>query len=120
MKLEDNLMIQFLKKFDENPFLIKINGKEVLVGEGEPTFVVRFNKSLDIKELRRSTSLALGEAYMRGDIEVEGDLFQALDQLLGQMGKFSLDKSALKKLIFTSNSKKNQKDEVSSPLRYRQ
>ena len=114
MKLEDNLMIQFLKKFDENPFLIKINGKEVLVGEGEPTFVVRFNKSLDIKELRRSTSLALGEAYMRGDIEVEGDLFQALDQLLGQMGKFSLDKSALKKLIFTSNSKKNQKDEVSS------
>ena len=114
MKLEDNLMIQFLKKFDENPFLIKINGKEVLVGEGEPTFVVRFNKSLDIKELRRSTSLALGEAYMRGDIEVEGDLFQALDQLLGQMSKFSLDKSALKKLIFTSNSKKNQKDEVSS------
>lgn len=114
MKLEDNLMIQFLKKFDENPFLIKINGKEVLVGEGEPTFVVRFNKSLDIMELRRSTSLALGEAYMRGDIEVEGDLFQALDQLLGQMGKFSLDKSALKKLIFTSNSKKNQKDEVSS------
>lgn len=114
MKLEDNLMIQFLKKFDENPFLIKINGKEVLVGEGEPTFVVRFNKSLDIKELRRSTSLALGEAYMRGDIEVEGDLFQALDQLLGQMGKFSLDKTALKKLIFTSNSKKNQKDEVSS------
>ncbi|WP_195270030.1 cyclopropane-fatty-acyl-phospholipid synthase family protein [Eubacterium sp. 1001713B170207_170306_E7] len=114
MKLEDNLMIQFLKKFDENPFLIKINGKEVLLGEGEPTFVVRFNKSLDIKELRRSTSLALGEAYMRGDIEVEGDLFQALDQLLGQIGKFSLDQSALKKLIFTSNSKKNQKDEVSS------
>ena len=114
MKLEDNLMIQFLKKFDENPFLIKINGKEVLVGEGKPAFVVRFNKSLDIKELRRSTSLALGEAYMRGDIEVEGDLFQALDQLLGQMGKFSLDKTALKKLIFTSNSKKNQKDEVSS------
>ena len=114
MKLEDNLMIRFLKKFDENPFLIKINGKEVLVGEGKPAFVVRFNKSLDIKELRRSTSLALGEAYMRGDIEVEGDLFQALDQLLGQMGKFSLDKTALKKLIFTSNSKKNQKDEVSS------
>ncbi|MCQ4823028.1 DUF7884 domain-containing protein, partial [Eubacterium callanderi] len=66
MKLEDNLMIQFLKKFDENPFLIKINGKEVLVGEGKPAFVVRFNKRLDIKELRRSTSLALGDAYMRG------------------------------------------------------
>ncbi len=114
MKLEDNLMIQFLKKFDENPFLIKINGKEVLVGEGKPAFVVRFNKSLDIKELRRSTSLALGEAYMRGDIEVEGDLFQALDQLLGQMGKFSLDKTALRKLLHPSNSKKNQKDEVSS------
>ena len=56
----------------------------------------------------RSTSLALGEAYMRGDLEVEGDLFEALDHFLGQMGKFSTDQKALKKLLFPSVSKKNQ------------
>ena len=33
---------------------------------------------------------------------------------LGQMGKFSTDKKALKKLIFSSLTKKNQQKEVSS------
>lgn len=32
-----------------------------------------------------STSLALGEAYMDGDLEVEGDLYHALNHFLGQM-----------------------------------
>lgn len=61
-----------------------------------------------------STSLALGEAYMDGELEIEGDLYQALDHFLGQMGKFSADQHALKKLIHTSTSKKNQEKEVTS------
>lgn len=35
-----------------------------------------------------STSLALGEAYMDGDLEIEGDLYYALDHFLGQMTGF--------------------------------
>lgn len=61
-----------------------------------------------------STSIALGEAYMDGSLEIEGDLYEALDHFLGQMGKFSTDQNALKKLIFTSSSKKNQEKEVRS------
>ena len=61
-----------------------------------------------------STSIALGEAYMKGDLEIEGDLYEALDHFLGQMGKFSTDQKALKKLIFTSSGKKNQEKEVRS------
>lgn len=61
-----------------------------------------------------STSIALGEAYMDGTLEIEGDLYYALNHFLGQMGKFSTDQSALKKLIFSSKSKKNQKIEVQS------
>lgn len=61
-----------------------------------------------------STSIALGEAYMHGDLEIEGDLYHALDYFLGQMGKFQTDEKALKKLIFSSTSKKNQKQEVQS------
>ena len=38
----------------------------------------------------------------------------ALDHFLGQMGKFSTDESALKKLLFPSSSKNNQEKEVSS------
>lgn len=112
--IEENVMIQFLKKFDEHPFLVKIKGKEYPIGEGSPTFTVKFNKMIPLTELAASTSLALGEAYMNGDLEIEGDLYEALDHFLGQMGKFSTDEHALKKLLFTSNSKKNQKKEVSS------
>lgn len=114
MSFEENLMIKFLSKFDKHPFLIKFEGKEYKIGDGNPTFIVHFKKKLDIKDLMTSTSLALGEAYMRGDIEIEGDLYEALNNFLGQMDKFSMDKSALKKLMFPSNSKKNQKEEVSS------
>lgn len=51
---------------------------------------------------------------MDGDIEIEGDLYQALNLFLGQLGKFSTDRKKLKKLIFTSTSKANQKKEVSA------
>ena len=107
-------LISFLKKFDEQPFLVKLDGKEYKIGEGEPTFTVKFNKSIPVSSLLTSTSIALGEAYMDGDLEIEGDLYEALDHFLGQMGKFSTDQNALKKLIFTSSSKKNQQKEVRS------
>lgn len=112
--LEEKVMIEFLKKFDETPFLVKINGKEYPVGEGTPAFTVNFKKIIPVSSLVSSTSLALGEAYMSGDLEIEGDLYEALDHFLGQMGKFSTDKKALKKLIFTPATKKNQHKEVSS------
>lgn len=112
--LDENIMLQFLKKFDETPFLVKIKGKEYQIGEGTPAFTVNFKKMIPLTELAASTSLALGEAYMNGDLEIEGDLYEALDHFLGQMGKFSTDERALKKLMFTSSSKKNQRKEVSS------
>ena len=107
-------LISFLQKFDEQPFLVKLGGKEYRIGEGEPTFTVKFNRSIPVSDLLTSTSIALGEAYMNGDLEIEGDLYDALDHFLGQMGKFSTDQNALKKLIFTSSSKKNQEKEVRS------
>lgn len=112
--LEENVMLSFLKKFDQYPFLVKMNGKEYRIGEGEPSFTVTFHKKIAIKDLMASTSLALGEAYMNGDLEIEGDLYLALDHFLGQMDKFSLDEKALKKLVVTSTAKRNQKQEVCS------
>ena len=39
---------------------------------------------------------------------------EALDHFLGQMSKFSTNESALKKIMFSSTSKKNQEKEVTS------
>ena len=112
--LEENVIIPFLKKFDQYPFSVKINGKEYRIGDGEPEFTVDFKKPVSQTSLMTSTSLALGEAYMDGDLEIEGDLYYALDHFLGQMDRFSTDESALKKLMFPSTGKKNQQKEVQS------
>lgn len=37
-----------------------------------------------------------------------------MDHFLGQMGKFSTDRNALSKLIFSATNKKNQQKEVRS------
>lgn len=112
--MEEKAMVQFLEKFTEHPFLIGIQGNEYHIGEGQPAFRVCLKEPIPISRLAASTSLALGEAYMDGTLDIEGDLYEALDNFLGQMGKFSKDEHALKKLMHTSTSKRNQKKEVCS------
>lgn len=113
-KIEEKAMVQFLSKFDKTPFLIKFKDHEYHIGEGNPVFTVQFNKVIPVSDLLTSTSLALGEAYMNRDLEVDGNLYEALNCLLSQFDQFSSNKTALKKLLQTSLSKKNQKHEVSS------
>lgn len=112
--MTEYFVISFLKRFDEHPFDVKLHGKTYHIGTGDPVFVVDLKEDIDIKDLLTSTSLALGEAYMKGKLEVEGNLFGALDAFLGQMDKFSMDSTKLKKLIFSSVSRKNQEKEVTS------
>ncbi len=64
----------------------------------------------------KSTSLALGEAYMRGDLDIEGNLYEALDHFLGQMGKFSTNESALKKIMLSSTSEEEPGKGSNQPL----
>lgn len=114
MTLTESFMIQFLERFDEYPFLVKLGKEEHVIGKGEPAFTIELKKPIPKQELLTSTSLALGEAYMRGDLEVQGDLFYALDHFMGQMGKFSTNRSALKKLIFSSHSTKKECKDIAS------
>ena len=95
-------------------FEVESKGEVTKVGKDKPQFRVFINNDISKTELMTSTSLALGEAYMRKDIDVDKDLFEVLDAFLGQMGKFTTDKKKLKNLIFTSMTKKHQKEEVSS------
>ena len=80
--LEEHVLVSFLQKFDQYPFCVKINGKEYRIGEGEPEFTVNVKKPIPLASLMTSTSLALGEAYMDGDLEIEGNLYYALDHFL--------------------------------------
>lgn len=114
MTISDGFLLQFLQKFDAHPFAIELHGQDYVIGTGEPAFKAVFKEDLSKKALLTSTSLALGEAYMHGALDIDGDLYEALDNFLGQMDKFDLDQSALWRLIHTSNSQRNQRQEVSS------
>ncbi|WP_459480961.1 class I SAM-dependent methyltransferase [Clostridium saccharoperbutylacetonicum] len=115
MSFINSFYIKYLEKFDDIPFKVKFqNNEEYVIGEGTPQFEITVKNEISKTELLKSTSIALGEAYMRGDIEIQGDLFQVLNLFLSQMDKFTTDAKSLKNLIFTSSSPKNQKSEVQS------
>lgn len=106
---------KYLERIADVPFKVQLLDEgEFSIGDGEPLFTMKINKPILKRDLLRSTSLALGEAYMDRGIEVEGDLFAALNIALSQIPNFSTDSSALKKIIQSSTSQRNQKKEVSS------
>lgn len=109
-----NLLISCLENIIPVNFAVNQDGEVQKAREGEPEFTVTVNKMPPVQDFLTSTSLALGEAYMRGDIEVDKDLYYVLNLFLGQMGKFTTNKAKLKNLIMTSRSKANQKKEVQS------
>lgn len=65
-----------------------ISGKKYQIGKGDPVFTVNFHRDIPLSALTTSTSIALGEAYMNRDLEIEGNLYFALDHFLGQMESF--------------------------------
>ena len=95
-KLMDNFLLHYLNHFDKHCFNVKLHDQEYTIGQGEPEFTVIVHKDIPKAELLESTELALGEAYMRGDIEIQGDLFHMLCTFLEQADRFSLDRKGLR------------------------
>lgn len=115
MNIQAKLMEKFLKKFGGTSFCVMFEaGEEIHIGTLPPKFKVLVHEPVAYKKLLKSTSLALGEAYMEGDLEIEGDLVEALNELFRFQSQFKTNRKALKKLLYTSTSKKNQKEEVCS------
>ena len=115
MDLEKNFLKTFLNKFKGVCFNIRFwDGEDFKVGNEEVKFNIILHKPLRKKDMLTSTSLSFGEAYMRGDIEIEGDLFVVFDELLKCIDEFSTNFGALTKIFGGSTSKKKQKEEVSS------
>lgn len=89
MPWTDSAPISYLRRSDRVPFFLEMHGKTFRIGEGEPAFRVTVRGDIPKKELLTSTTLALGEAYMRGGLTVEGNLFTALCAILSQAERFT-------------------------------
>lgn len=59
--------------------LVHINDTETVLGEGTPKTTVTIKNLGVLREIAADTSLGFGEAYMRGDIVVEGDIVDLLE-----------------------------------------
>ena len=113
-KLFDSFLVHYLERFNDHCFSVKVGDNEYTIGEGTPEFTIRVNRDIPKKDLLVSAELALGEAYMRKDIEIEGDLFKALCVVLGHVNKDSINKKVLSSLFNVGLKKKEQKQQVSS------
>ena len=113
-KLFDSFLVHYLERFNDHCFTVKIGDNEYTIGDGESEFTVIVNRGIPKKDLLISAELALGEAYMRKDIEIEGDLFKALCVVLGHVGKDSINRKVLSSLFNAGLKKKDQKQQVSS------
>ncbi|MCF0154598.1 MAG: class I SAM-dependent methyltransferase, partial [Veillonella sp.] len=111
-KMEEKAMVKFLQRFDAHPFKLIFKGNEYIIGQGEPTFTVEFKKAIPMTKLMDSTSIALGEAYMDGDLVIEGNLYHALLMFMGQMEKFSTSGTVWNKLVSNPLTRKNQQEEI--------
>lgn len=115
MIFEKQALRKMLIQFNQLPFTISVDGKDpLMIGHGVPLFNVLIHRDIPKHELINATSLALGEAYMNRDIEVEGDLFLALTLLLAHMDQFSINQKAMHRLLHTSTNAGHQKKEVCS------
>jgi len=61
------------------PLQVAMNGRAYQIGDGEPRTVVTVNRPAILVRLLANPSLVFGEAYMNGEIEVQGSLMDLLE-----------------------------------------
>ncbi len=63
----------------ESPFELRLpDGNSHLIGSGEPSFVVKAVNEQGVRALSSFDEISIAEAYMDGDLDIEGSLLQAL------------------------------------------
>lgn len=113
MNVDKIFLKSFLHTFKDESFCVKFwDDDEVKVGENEPLFKIILKKPIPKKDILKSTTLAFGEAYMNGDLEVEGDFLLMLNTVLKYKEKFTTDFRGLPKIFSNLTSRKKQKEEV--------
>ena len=73
---------RFAKKFSTSPVSFDVvlpNGVAQRFGPGEPTFMVTLNNQRGVRALSSLDEGRFGDAYVAGDIDIEGDLLQPFE-----------------------------------------
>ncbi|MDT8952070.1 cyclopropane-fatty-acyl-phospholipid synthase family protein [Lacticaseibacillus paracasei] len=90
---------------------------EETYGTGEPTITIKMKKAIPVRDLLKNASLALGEAYMCGDIEVLGGtrpLQQLIAAAYANAGSFMRNKKLMRFLPKQSHTEHKSKEDIHS------
>lgn len=102
--MQKYLFQQFFAKLNPVPFHIHFwDGSTEQYGDGTPRFTLTFHKELPFTSFIKQPSLAFGEAYMNGDIDMEGNIEEVIraatsnhsliwSEVLSRLPKISLRK----------------------------
>jgi cyclopropane-fatty-acyl-phospholipid synthase len=88
------------------------DGEEVIYGEGESKFTLILHEPIPKADIVADPSLALGEAYMHKQLEIEGDIQKLMESLYHNLNSFlrknNMYSRAVKKIA--NNIKKNKEN----------
>jgi cyclopropane-fatty-acyl-phospholipid synthase len=74
-----NIAVTHLKAVWKGPgFTLKLKDQTEQIGEGQPKATVIVKDSAALRRILKNPSLGAGEAYMQGDIVIEGDILSLL------------------------------------------
>ena len=89
MEINKNIVKSIAEHLSDKPFDLEYwDGEIIKYGEGEPEFKLIIKNFPSKKELLSDPSVALGEAYMKGYIDIEGDLQKFFESIIRNKDSF--------------------------------
>jgi len=109
--LEKEIYDQLFKQsFSKKTEVTYWNDKVETYGQpqGEPVFKIKFNKKIPVNDILHNASIALGEAYMNKDLEIEGSIQELIYDVYNQAEGFLRNDKFRKWLPKAEKHTKNQ------------
>ncbi|MFR1316969.1 MAG: class I SAM-dependent methyltransferase [Clostridium perfringens] len=89
MEINKSIVKSIAEHLSDSPFDLEYwDGEIIKYGEGDPEFKLIIKNFPSKKELLADPSVALGEAYMKGDIDIEGDLQKFFESIIRNKDSF--------------------------------
>lgn len=90
------------------------DGKSAVYGDGEPEVTITFKEKIPIRDVTKNASIALGEAYMDGKIEIDGSIQKLITAAYESAGSFMRNSKFRRFLSKQGHSEKESESDVQS------
>ena len=90
------------------------DGKSAVYGDGKPEVTITFKEKIPIRDVTKNASIALGEAYMDGKIEIDGSIQKLITAAYESAGSFMRNSKFRKFLPKQGHSEKESESDVQS------